>query len=266
MEKIDKGQVNTSAAEVYEEFFVPALFADWSPQMATLANVQSGQNVLDVACGTGILARTLAERVGNTGSVIGLDINEGMLAVARRKAPHIDWKQGTVDALPFDDASFDAVLCQFALMFFEDRQRAIREMLRVLKSGGHLAVAVWDSLENTPGYLAMVDLLKKLFGEETANKLRAPYILGDENQLQQIFDVEGIADIHIKSYAGVARFPSIESWMFTDIKGWVLADVLDDEQYETLLNAAKESMKSFVIADGSVAFSAPAYMISARKA
>ena len=266
MEQIDKGQVNTSAAEVYEEFFIPALFADWAPQMAELAKIRSGQDVLDVACGTGVVARTLADRVGNTGSVIGLDINDGMLAVAKRKAPHIDWQQGTVDALPFDDASFDAVLCQFALMFFENRQHAIREMLRVLKSGGHLAVAVWDSLENTPGYFAMVDLLKKLFGDETADKLRAPYILGDEEQLQQIFDVEGIADIHIKSYAGVARFPSIESWVYTDIKGWVLADVLGDAQVETLLNEAKEALKSFVTADGSVKFSAPAVMISARKA
>lgn len=265
MEQLDKGQVNTSAAEVYEEFFVPAIFANWSPQVADSAKIQAGQHVLDVACGTGILARTLAERVGKTGSVIGLDINEGMLAVARRKAPQIEWQKGTVDDLPFDDASFDAVVSQFALMFFENRPHAVQEMMRVLKPGGYLAIAVWDSLENTPGYAAMVDLLKRLFDETTANKLRAPYILGDAAKLRQIMADAGVTDAHIKSYPGSARFPSIESWMYTEIKGWVLADLLDDDQYEALLKEAKQALKSFVIADGSVEFNTPAFIISVRK-
>jgi len=96
----DRGQVNTSAAEVYEAFFVPALFQEWGGPVAEAAQVQAGQRVLDVACGTGVLARAVAEHVGPEGEVVGLDINEGMLAVARQKAPHLEWHQGPAEAIP----------------------------------------------------------------------------------------------------------------------------------------------------------------------
>src|SRR5262245_61490850 len=117
MNDSDKGQVSRNAAEVYEEFFVPALFQEWTSRVAGAAKIQAGQRVLDVACGTGILARTVAERVGPAGSVVGLDMNEGMLAVAARKAPQIEWRQGISEALPFDGDSFEAVVSQFGLMF-----------------------------------------------------------------------------------------------------------------------------------------------------
>ena len=157
----DRGQVSRSAAEVYEEFFVPALFRQWVQPVADAADIRAGDRVLDVACGTGILARHAATRVGAAGSVCGVDINEGMLAVARREAPEIEWRKGAAEALPFADDGFDAVVSQFGLMFFADQAKAIREMRRVLRPGGRLAVAVWDSLANTPGYAAMTALLQR---------------------------------------------------------------------------------------------------------
>nr|HMQ56640.1 methyltransferase domain-containing protein [Anaerolineae bacterium] len=135
MNEQDKGQVSRNAAEVYEAFFVPALFQPWTSRVADAAKIQAGQRVLDVACGTGILARTIAERVGPTGSVVGLDINKGMLAVAQQQAPGIEWRHGLAEALPFDDDSFDAVVSQFALMFFENKDAALSEMVRVLRPG-----------------------------------------------------------------------------------------------------------------------------------
>ena len=179
MEKIEQGQVTDSAAEIYETFFLPALFDQWPPKVAQAAQIKSGDHVLDVACGTGVLARHIINLVGESGEVTGLDINPGMLAVAKRKSTVINWQEGKAEALPFEDATFDAVVSQFGLMFFDNRQAAIDEMIRVLKPGGHLAVAVWDTLENTPGYLAMVALLTRLFGAATANGLRMPYVLGD---------------------------------------------------------------------------------------
>jgi SAM-dependent methyltransferase len=143
MQESDRGQVSGNAAEVYEEFFVPALFREWAIRVADAADIQPGWRVLDVACGTGILARTIAERLGAKGSVVGLDLNEGMLQVAKRKAPAIEWRQGRAESLPFEAHSFDATVSQFGLMFFEDRRAALQEMARVLKPGGHLAVAVW---------------------------------------------------------------------------------------------------------------------------
>jgi ubiquinone/menaquinone biosynthesis C-methylase UbiE len=134
----DNGQVNASAAEIYEDFFIPALFEEWAPRVADAARIQRGQRVIDVGCGTGVLARLAARRVGRSGSVVGLDVNEGILAVARRKAAAIEWHHGPAEALPFDDGVESAVVSQFGLMFFQDRRAALQEMARVLRPGGHL--------------------------------------------------------------------------------------------------------------------------------
>jgi ubiquinone/menaquinone biosynthesis C-methylase UbiE len=115
----DTGQVTRSAAEVYDEFFVPALFQPWAGRVVDEARVKPGDAVLDVACGTGVVARIAAESVGPMGSVAGLDLNEGMLAVAARRSPGVHWHHGRAEEMPFESDFFDAVVCQFGLMFFE---------------------------------------------------------------------------------------------------------------------------------------------------
>lgn len=265
MSDSDRGQVNTSAAEVYETFFVPALFQEWTGPMVEAAQVQPGQRVLDVACGTGVLARTAAERVGPEGAVVGLDINEGMLAVARQKAPHIEWRHGPAESLPFESNSFDVVVSQFALMFFEDRQAALQEMMRVLRPGGHLAVAVWDAVENSPGYAEMIDLLQRLFGDEAANALRAPFNLGDTQLLAEIFAGAGLPEAKITTLNGTARFASIKAWVYTDIKGWTLADMIGEAQFQQLLAEAERVMQPFITSEGRVTFSAPAHIVTVTK-
>ena len=117
MTERESWQVSGAAAEVYERCFVPAIFGRWAPQMVEAARVSSVDRVLDVGCGTGILARAAADRVADEAQVTGLDINEGMLAVARRIRPRVGWRQGDASALPFSDGSFDVVMSQFALMF-----------------------------------------------------------------------------------------------------------------------------------------------------
>jgi SAM-dependent methyltransferase len=265
MSASETGQVTRSAAEVYEEFFVPALFAEWASRVADAAGVQPPQRVLDVACGTGVLARTVADRVGPNGSVVGIDLNEGMLAVAQRKAPAIEWRQGRAEALPFDSAGFDAVVSQFGLMFFEGRRAALQEMLRVLRPGGRMAVAVWDSLDHSPGYAAMAGLLQRLFGDQVAGALHPPFALGDVQVLRSLFADAGIPDAQITTQEGSARFPSIKSWIYTDIKGWTLADMLDDDQFDRLLQEAERALQRFTTAEGTVVFSAPAHIVTAAK-
>ena len=266
MSETTRGQVSASAAEVYDEFHLPALFQEWAPRVVDAVEVRPGQCVLDVACGTGVIARTMAECVGPNGSIVGLDINEGMLAVARRKAPQIDWRQGMAEDLPFDSSSFDAVVCQFGLMFFEHRSKALKEMVRVLRPGGHLAVAVWDSLTNTPGYAAVTNLLQRLFGDAVADSMRAPYVLGKLQVIRSLFMESGISDIQIATHSGTAHFPSLQSWVNTDVEGWTAADMIDEAGFERFLAEAERELRAFVTADGSVSFSAPAHIVTTTKA
>ena len=265
MNENQTGQVTRNAAETYEEFFVPALFEEWAERVVEAAQIKNGQQVLDVACGTGVLARAAARRVGMKGSVIGLDVNEGMLAVAERKAPDIQWKQGGAESLPFDEDSFDAVISQFGLMFFDDRAAATHEMSRVLRPGGRLAVAVWDRLENTPGYAAMAVLLERLFGAQTAEALYAPFSLGDQEALRSLFNDSYLQNLQLTTLPGTARFASINAWVLTEIKGWTLSDRIDEAQYQKLLEEAQKELRPFVRSDRTVQFPAPAHIITAQK-
>lgn len=261
----DSGQVISSAAEVYDEFFLPALFEAWPRELIAAARVGPGMRVVDVACGTGVLAIEASKAIQPGGSVVGVDLNPGMLTVARSKDPGIDWREAPAEALPFDSDEFNAALCQFGLMFFQDRNAAIREMLRVLRPGGRLAIAVWDSLENTPGYLAITRLLSRLFGEEISDLLRAPYVLGDIKALNSHLLESGTQEPAVSRVAGEARFPSIRSWMHTDIRGWTLADKLSDEQFEHLVAEAERELSPLVSADGSVRFPHGALLATAQK-
>ena len=265
METGKQGQVTGSAADIYEKFFVPALFSEWAPRVADRASITSGDQVLDVACGTGVLAREAARRVGTSGDVVGLDRNDWMVEAARTMAPGITWVLGKAEALPFPNDAFDAVVSQFGLMFFEDQTAALAEMWRVLRPGGRLAVAVWDSADHTPGYAAMIALLDRLFGEEAAAALRAPYSLGDPGKLRSLADRAGIPEPRIETMEGTARFPSIESWVYTDIRGWTLADMIDTAQYETLQREAQQHLAQFRQPDGTVVFAAPAHILSATR-
>jgi SAM-dependent methyltransferase len=253
-------------AEVYDECFVPALFAQWGEVVAESAGIETGQRVLDVACGTGALACAVADRVGVNGSVTGLDPNEEMLAVARRKRSTITWRDGRAESLPFPDKTFDAVVSQFGLMFFEDGIAALREMLRVLRPGGRMAVAVCDAVEHSPGYSALADLLKRLFGEKVADAFRAPFVLGDPGKLRALFDGARVTGAKIMRHEGVVRFASIASLISTERACvWTLGGILDESQFERLLQAAELALQPFVTGDGTVAFTMPALIVTALK-
>jgi SAM-dependent methyltransferase len=186
-----------------------------------------------------------------------------MLAVAREKAPEVEWRQAPAEGLPLDDGSCDAAVSQFGLMYFEDQKGALREMMRVLRPGGNLAVVVWDKLENSPGYALEDQLFQRLLGEEAADDV--PYSLGDKQVLQRLFAGAGIPDVQIQTCAGTARFPSIEAWIYADVRGWTSDDCINDEQYELLLREARTELARFVTADGTIAFAASAHIVTANK-
>lgn len=259
------GQVSKSAAEIYDEFFVPALFGPWAGPLCELAGISPGESVLDVACGSGATTRVAAERAAPGGSVTGLDCNPGMLEVARRRAPSLRWIEGQAEALPFEDARFDATLCQFGLMFFEDRVAALREMARVTRPGGRVAVSVWDAADASPGYAGMIALIDRMFGSKAADALRAPFVLGDREALQALLDAAGLQGARIEDRTGTARFDSIREWVRMDVRGWTLADLIDDDGFEALVAAAESELSGFTGPAGEVRFPAPALLTVWRK-
>lgn len=263
MTMLEKGH---GPAEIYDAHFVPALFAQWGPVVAAEAGVQKGDRVLDVACGTGALTLAAAEIVGPSGSTVGLDANPEMLAVARRKPVQIEWLEGPAEALPLPDDSFDAVVSQFGFMFFGDKPQALREMMRVLKPGGRLAVAVCDAVENSPGYNAFALLLDRLFGKEVADAFRTPFNLGDAGQLHEICNEAGVAGAVVAQRNGKVRFKSIDALVSTERACvWTLGGVLSDEQFERLLKEAETALRPFVIDGGTVEFDMPSLIVRARK-
>jgi SAM-dependent methyltransferase len=261
----DTGQVASGAAEFYEAFFVPALFEEWASRMVAAAGLRPPMEVLDVACGTGALTKAAATSVLPGGRVVGVDLNPGMLAVARRKEAAIEWCEAPAESLPYGANTFDAVVSQFGLMFFSDQRRSLAEMWKVLRPGGRLVVAVWDALERAPGYLAVTQLLARLFGDDLADLLRSPYSLGDSGRLRRLFAEAGVGTPEIRPERGTARFPSIRRWMECDVRGWTLADKLDDDQFERLVSEASRELEPFAASDGSVAFAHPALMVIADK-
>jgi SAM-dependent methyltransferase len=254
------------AAEVYDEQFVPALFRHWGPVLCDAAGITSGQRVLDVACGTGALTAAVAGRVSPGGKVLGLDASPEMLAVARRKRPDIEWHLGRAESLPFADASFDAVVSQFGLMFFEDRAAALREMQRVLRPGGQLAVAVCDALDHSPGYGSLAVLLERLFGKPVADAFRAPFVLGDAAALRALCAEAGIAAAEVVQRQGIVRFASIDALVSTERAcAWTLGGLLDGTEFERLRHEAQSVLLPFVDAGGTVAFAMPALLVTATK-
>jgi SAM-dependent methyltransferase len=258
-------QVSGDAAEVYEKCFVPAIFGRWAPQIAEAAGVALEDRVLDVGCGTGVLAREAADRVADESQVTGLDLNEGMLAVARRLRPGIDWRQGDATELPFPAESYDVVMSQFALMYVPDRIAAISEMMRVLAPDGRLAVAVWGPYERATGYVILTEIAERASGQAAVDVLTAPFALGDEGALRVLFQEAGVDEPDIELRAGTITFPSIEVFVETEVKGSPLEALLDEEGYRGLIREASEELLQFRIEGGEVEMPMDALVVTARK-
>jgi SAM-dependent methyltransferase len=265
MAETERWQVSTDAAEVYESCFVPAIFGAWAGPVADAAGIRTGDKVLDVGCGTGVLAREALRRVGQEGRVVGLDLNEGMLAVAVRAEPKIEWRQGDAASLPFEDASFGVVVSQFALMYFPDRVASLSQMWRTLAPAGRLAVAVWAPLDRAPGFKMLVDIAARQCGDEAAGVLRAPFVLGDRAELAKLFADGGIPGAEVTLHAGSIRFPSIREFVRTEVKGSPLAGMLSDDAMETLAAESERTLAAFVVPSGEIIMPMDAHIVTANK-
>jgi SAM-dependent methyltransferase len=200
-----------SAAQVYERQLVPAIFGPWAPRLVALAAPAAGERVLDAACGTGVVARLAAERVGPGGRVVGLDLNPGMLVVASSvpvSGAPMGWVQASAGRMPFPDRSSEVVCCQLGLQFFPDRSAALAEMARVLVAGGRLAAMVWRSIDHSPGFAVLAEALDRHIGPAAGALMRAPFGLGEEGVLRGLVAGAGFREVELDRQAGVVRFGS----------------------------------------------------------
>jgi ubiquinone/menaquinone biosynthesis C-methylase UbiE len=258
-------QLSVEAAEAYEAKFVPALFADWAAALVEAAGVRPGQAVLDVACGTGAVARTAAGRVGDSGRVVGVDVNEAMLAVARRLRPELDWRLADAAALPFPDESFDVVLCQAALMYFPDRTRAVGEMGRVVRTGGTVAVQVWSSLEAQHAYRPFADIAARHAGEEARELIGSYFSFGDLDAVQDLLGRAGLRPSAATTRPGAVRAASIDDFVSAEIDGTPLAEQLDEAAYSRIRHDARAALAPFVQEDGAAAIPIEGHIVVAAK-
>ena len=211
MAQHEQWQLEGTAAELYQRYLVPLITALWAADLVERSALRPGERVLDVACGTGVVARLAAERMG-TGRVVGLDLNTSMLAVARTVAqnggPKIEWREASVLHMPFPDGIFDVILCQLGLQFFPDRVRALAEMFRVLTPGGRLALSVFTAIERTPVAHALADALDRHIEPDASSIKRSEHALSDGRLLENLVSAAGFSHVTVTSVTQMIRFPS----------------------------------------------------------
>ena len=200
-------QLEGNAAERYEQFVAP-IMAPFVHALIEAAHISSGDRVLDVACGTGFVARAATEL---TDQVSGADVNAGMLAVARSHAPAITFVEAPADALPFEDNTFNAVVCQQGLQFFPDPDAALAEFARVTKPGGHIAATTWGPYARSPYFAAQRAAFNELLGEEVAASYDGAFGMTAE-RLSATFNSAGLRDVTVTDVAADITLTDLRSF------------------------------------------------------
>jgi len=253
MRQQEPGQSVASVAEVYEQYMVPAAFALWATDLLALLALPPGSRVLDVACGTGIVARTAVHHTGATGVVVGLDLHAGMLAVAHAQDPTGAWVHGSASALPFTTSTFDVVVCQQGVQFFPDRLTALREMSRVLRPGGRVALAVWGALDHNPGHAALAQGLAHHMGTAVAAVLHTSFSLGDAEVFQQLLEQAGFRDVVLSRSVKTLRFASPEAFVRVWVQGSVLGRAgvqVHDDVLTAMVREVTAALRPYSNAEG----------------
>lgn len=263
-------QVGGNTAEAYERYLVPALFRQGAEQLVEYAGIQPGEQVLDVGCGTGIVARIAAGRAGDSGQVVGVDLNPGMLEVARTASagirPEIDWRQGAAEDLPLARSTFDAVLSQQAFQFFQDRQQALAEMRRVLRPGGRAAFSVLRSIEHNRTYLPLIDAFRRHGGDELGTMMQSPFQSWTAEDLRKAALDAGFSSASVTVSVITARFPSIPEFIQQELSSSPLSELvvtMEDSVREAIARDVAEGLADY-IDDSGVIHPLQTYLVVAR--
>jgi ubiquinone/menaquinone biosynthesis C-methylase UbiE len=233
-------------AEGYESYMVPTLFGPCAKILIQTADPKSGERVLDVGCGTGIVAREVASRLGAPAAVTAVDLSANMLAVARAAAAQdsltIEWLEGNAEQLPFHDGAFDLVLCQFALMFVADKATVLSEMRRVVNGRGRVLVSVWQGLDRHPFYQTLHNVIQQRLGMSVLHEI---FALGNADDLRGLALAAGFRRVDIKPFSLTARFPNPEAF----IAGEIEVDTASIPSMQHLDSKAREAIVRAIASD-----------------
>lgn len=224
-------QLEGSAAELYQRYLVPGITSKWAEDLVHRAQLRAGEEVLDVACGTGVVARLAAKKVAS-GHVTGLDLNAGMLAVARgvaREGAPVNWMEGSALDLPFPAGRFDAVLCQLGLQFFPDQPKALHEMRRVVREPGRVALSVYSPIERTPGANAFVQALDEVLGSQASRIKRGEHSFANPAQLEKLLRDAGFGGVEVHTVVQTIVFPSVLDYVRFQLLATPMTVLLKDK-------------------------------------
>ncbi|MGI9353998.1 MAG: class I SAM-dependent methyltransferase [Rhizobiaceae bacterium] len=193
MKKSDQFQLSDNAAESYQRQKVPAIFAPMAEATLSAIVLPLGASVLDVACGTGAVARAVAARLDESSNITGADLNSAMIEVARQNIPadvhEHNFVVASADKMPFADSEFDLVFCQHGLQFFPDKPAALAEIRRVARLGGKLIITCWAGIP--PMFQVVQDVLGRHIGETAANSAVAPFVWNDDALISSLIREAG---------------------------------------------------------------------------
>lgn len=269
-DRIDGWQLDDAGAAAYERNLVTRFTDPWAADLVERLEPRAGERVLDVACGTGIVARHAAALVGPDGEVIGTDVSPAMLSAAREATAHLDnvsLKEAPAEQLPFPDATFDVVTCQAGLMFFPDRAAALAEIARVTKPGGRLGISTCRSLEHQPGYAVLVDVVTRHAGVLAGAVIGSPYALGSREELRALVEEAGLKDVHLEIAVWSGRFGSAEDFLSSETSSSPLGDLvadLDRDVRDELLRDLTEALRPFTD-DGGIVFPFETLVVTATR-
>lgn len=254
--------------ENYERYFVPSIARPIAVDLVGEAALRPGERVLDVACGTGIVARLAAERVGENGAVAGVDVNPGMLAVARATAAaagtRIRWYETSAESIPLPDEAFDIVFCQVSLQFIEDKVAALREMRRVLVPGGRALVNV---PQPTPLFDVLDDALSRHAGEAAGRFVRAVFSLNEVDRVERLFRDAGFRDVAARTETKTLRLPPAKEFVWQYVHSTPLSGLvaeLDDERGRAIERDVVEGWRPWSD-DNGMTYEQGVIVVSARR-
>jgi SAM-dependent methyltransferase len=264
----EQWQVTTEAAELYERYPARYILGPWAPLLVDAANLAQCERVLDVACGTGLVARIASQRVGPAGRVVGIDLNPGMIAVARslptQAGAPIEWFERSALDLRLPDSSFDAVLCQQGLQFFPDKSLALREMRRVLVRGGRLALSMWIGIG--PYHGAVGDALARCLGHATAMKFCASRQVPNKDELQHLATDAGFVDVQVRISRLDLHLPRLDQFVLDHLASTPIAPTIaatDPGVRKKIGASAMQQMRHYADGDG-VSYPEQTHIVTAR--